>query len=89
MHLLFLLFPISHALTELPTYWGYVAPRLRSGGMNRWLVILIVGTVLSVQHLFMSFQPNWQYSLWLGVKFLPFAGGRGSSSTASRQRCPT
>jgi hypothetical protein len=70
---LFLLMPATQALAELPIYWGYVAPRLRAAGMNRWLVIGIVGVVLSVQHLFFAFQLDWRYDLWLAFKFLPFA----------------
>jgi hypothetical protein len=70
---LFLLMPITQALAELPTYWGYVAPRLRAAGLDRWVVIALVGAVLSAQHLFFSFQLDWRYDLWLGLKFLPFA----------------
>jgi len=70
---LFLLMPTTQALAELPTYWGYVAPRLRAAGINRWLVIGIIGFWLSIQHMFFSFQPDWRYNLWLAVKFLPFA----------------
>jgi membrane protease YdiL (CAAX protease family) len=70
---LFLLMPITQALAELPIYWGYVAPRLRASGMGRWSVIVVVGAVLSVQHLFFSFQPDAAYDLWLALKFLPFA----------------
>jgi hypothetical protein len=70
---LFLLMPTTQALAELPTYWGYVAPRLRLAGMNRWLVIGLVGFWLSIQHMFFSFQLDWRYNLWLAVKFLPFA----------------
>ena len=70
---LFLLMPTTQALAELPTYWGYVAPRLRAAGMKRWLVIGIVGFALSIQHMFFSFQLDWRYNLWLAVKFLPFA----------------
>jgi len=70
---LFLLMPTTQALAELPIYWGYVAPRLRAAGMNRWLVIGIVGFALSIQHMFFSFQLDWRYNLWLAVKFLPFA----------------
>lgn len=70
---LFLLMPTTHAFAELPTYWGYVAPRLRAFGSNRWVVIVIVGLVLSLQHMFFSFQLDWQYDVWLAVKFLPFA----------------
>jgi hypothetical protein len=70
---LFLLMPITQALAELPTYWGYVAPRLRASGMNRWLVVAVVGAVLSAQHMFFAFQLDLRYDLWLAVKFLPFA----------------
>jgi hypothetical protein len=37
------------------------------------LTVLLVGSVLSLQHLFFSFRVDWRYDLWLGVKFLPFA----------------
>jgi hypothetical protein len=70
---LFVLMPLTHAFAELPTYWGYVAPRLRATGTNRWATIAIVGTVLSIQHLFFSFQLDWRYDLWLALKYLPFA----------------
>lgn len=70
---LFVLMPITQALAELPTYWGYVAPRLRASGIGRWLVIGIVGALLSLQHMFFAFQLDWRYDLWLAVKFLPFA----------------
>ena len=70
---LFLLMPTTQALAELPTYWGYVAPRLRAAGMNRWMVIGVIGFALSIQHMFFSFQLDWRYALWLAVKFLPFA----------------
>jgi hypothetical protein len=70
---LFVLMPLTQALAELPTYWGYVAPRLRASGMSRWLVIVVVGAVLSAQHMFFAFQLDWRYDLWLALKFLPFA----------------
>jgi hypothetical protein len=70
---LFLLMPLTQAFAELPTYWGYVAPRLRASGMGRCVVIGVVGAALSVQHLFFAFQLDWRYDLWLALKFLPFA----------------
>jgi len=70
---LFVLMPTTHAFAELPVYWGYVAPRLRAAGTNRWVVIALVGLVLSVQHMFFAFQLDWRYDLWLAAKFLPFA----------------
>ena len=70
---LLLLMPVTQALAELPIYWGYVAPRLRAFGYGRWTVIGLVGAVLSLQHLFFSFQLDWLFGLWLAVLFLPFA----------------
>ena len=70
---LFLLMPVTQGLAELPTYWAYAAPRLRASGMRRWLVILLVGLLLSLQHMFFSFQLDLRYDLWLAFKFLPFA----------------
>lgn len=70
---LFVLMPLTQAFAELPTYWGYVAPRLRAAGTSRWAVIALVGLVLSLQHMFFSFQLDWRYDLWLAIKFLPFA----------------
>jgi len=70
---LFVIMPTTQALAELPIYWGYVAPRLRAGGMNRWLVVAIVGGVLSLQHVFFSFQLDPRYIVWLALRFLPFA----------------
>lgn len=70
---LFLLMPVTQALAELPIYWGYVAPRLRASGWNRWAVIGVVGLMLSLQHMFFAFQWDWRYDVWLAFKFLPFA----------------
>lgn len=70
---LFVLMPLTQALAELPTYWGYVAPRLRASGMNKWVVVAVVGSFLSVQHLCFSLRLDWRYDLWLALKFLPFA----------------
>lgn len=70
---LFVLMPTVHALAELPVYWGYVAPRLRAWGMSRWATIGLVGAVLSVQHMFFTFQLDWRFDLWLALKYLPFA----------------
>lgn len=55
-----------------PHSWA-TSPWLRAFGMNRWLVVFLVGCVLSLQHMFFAFQLDWPYDLWLAVKFLPFA----------------
>ncbi|HSV86701.1 MAG TPA: hypothetical protein VLH85_08995 [Levilinea sp.] len=65
--------PTTQALAELRMYWGCVTPRLHVAGMNRWLVIGIVGIALCIQYRFFSFQLDRRYDLWLAVIFLPFA----------------
>jgi len=70
---LLVLMPVTQGLAELPVYWGYVGIRLKAAGMNKWMVILLVGLVLSLQHMFFAFQLDWRYDLWLAIKFFPFA----------------
>lgn len=70
---LFLLMPVTQALAELPLYWGYAAPRLRNSGLKPVMTILVVGFILSLQHMFFSFIWDWRFNLWLALKFFPFA----------------
>jgi len=70
---LFLLMPATQAFAELPLYWGYASPRLKAAGMRPWTAVVIASFLLSVQHMFFAFQPDWRYAFWLAVKFLPFA----------------
>ncbi len=44
----FALLPVSIALTELPTYFGYLAPRLRS--VSPRVAVVVVACVLALQH---------------------------------------
>jgi len=68
-----LLFPITTAAVELPTYGGYVLPRLRAAGIPVLLAIAIVGLVLGVQHGALPFLPASKFFLWRSTMFLPFA----------------
>jgi hypothetical protein len=58
---------------ELPTYAGYVLPRLRSAGMPVVAAVAVVGLVLGVQHGALPFLPASQFFLWRATMFLPFA----------------
>lgn len=66
-------FPIMHALTELPTYLGYVMPRLEALTGRGWLAVVAVGMALSTQHIFLPLLFDWRYLVWRGVMFIPFA----------------
>jgi hypothetical protein len=67
------LFPIIHALTELPTYFGYVMPRLEALTGHRWMPLLATSVMLSTQHVFLPLLFDWRYLVWRLLMFLPFA----------------
>ena len=66
-------FPIVHAAAELPTYFGYVMPRLRT--LYGWgpMALLIPAVVLSTQHVFLPLLFDWRFVVWRALMFLPFA----------------
>ncbi len=72
-YLLIVLFPVSVALAEIPTYYLYVMPRLEAIGLGRWGSLLITTVVHSLQHVFFPFILDGKFILWRAVMFLPFA----------------
>jgi hypothetical protein len=66
-------FPVVHAAAELPTYYGYVMPRLRAGYGWRSGALVLTALVLSTQHIFLPLLFDWRYLVWRGLMFLPFA----------------
>jgi len=66
------LFPLTIWFSELPTYFGYVMPRL-SKQINGWLAWLIASFFLAAQHMFLPTILNGGYFLWRFGMFLPFA----------------
>lgn len=68
-----LVFPIIHGLTELPTYFGYVMPRLQALTGRPTMPLLVSASVLSVQHMFLPLLFDWNYVAWRSLMFLPLA----------------
>ena len=66
-------FPVTIALSELPTYFGYAMPRLALLSGRWWLAILITAGGLAVQHCALPFLPDWRFLFWRGLMYLPFA----------------
>lgn len=66
-------FPIVHALTELPTYFGYVMPRLEALTRRPWLAMALCALALSTQHVFLPLIFDWRYLVWRATMFLPLA----------------
>ena len=71
--LLGLLFPLTIALAELPTYFGYVMSRLAAQLKNGWLAWGLASLFLAVQHSFLPFIADWRFIVWRAGMFLPFA----------------
>jgi hypothetical protein len=66
-------FPVVHALAELPTYFGYVMPRLEATYGWRWRALAVTGTVLALQHVALPLLFDAQFIVWRALMFLPFA----------------
>ena len=67
------LFPLTIAFAELPTYFGYVMPRLEAQLKNGWIAWLIASFFLAAQHMFLPLVLDGGYLLWRFGMFLPFA----------------
>ena len=68
-----LLFPATIAFAELPTYFGFIKPRLEKILHNRWLALLVAAIFLSVQHITLPLIFDWRFIVWRSLMFLPFA----------------
>lgn len=67
------LFPLTIAFAELPTYFGYVMPRLEAQLKNGWLAWILSSFFLAAQHMFFPFIFNGGFMLWRLGMFIPFA----------------
>lgn len=68
-----ILFPVTIALAELPTYFAYCMPRLEAQTGRRWLAVLLPSLFLAAQHCTMPLMFNGRFIAWRFLMFLPFA----------------
>jgi hypothetical protein len=68
-----ILFPLTIAFAELPTYFGYVMPRLAVQVKNGWLAWGLCSLFLALQHVFLPFIFDGRFILWRAGMYLPFA----------------
>lgn len=68
-----LLFPLTVAFAELPTYFGYCMPRLAAQLKNGWLAWLLASFFLGAQHMFLPLVPDGRFMLWRLLMYMPFA----------------
>jgi hypothetical protein len=67
------LFPLTIAFAELPTYFGYVMPRLAAQLKNGWVAWLIASFFLGAQHMFLPLILDGRFMLWRLGMYMPFA----------------
>jgi len=68
-----ILFPITIALVELPTYYGYIMPRIAALAGKNWPAILIAALFHAAQHCTLPLIFDWRFLTWRLLMFIPFA----------------
>jgi hypothetical protein len=68
-----ILFPVTIALVELPTYYSYVMPRLAALVGKHWPAILVVALFHAAQHGTLPLICDWRFLTWRLLMFVPFA----------------
>jgi hypothetical protein len=68
-----ILFPLTIALSELPSYFGYALPRLQALWNRRWAPVLLAAFMLGAQHIALPLVFDARFMLWRAASFLPFA----------------
>ena len=68
-----ILLPITITFSELPTYFGYVLPRLKALSGSTWLAVILSASFLALQHVAFPLIFDWRFILWRMLMFLPFA----------------
>jgi hypothetical protein len=73
VYLSILVFPLTQGLTELPTYFGYVMPRFKAQGMQKWLAISLPALMLGLQHIAVPLLFDMRFITWRALMYIPFA----------------
>lgn len=66
-------FPLTNALVETTTYFGYSLQRIAVLSGNRWLALVLAASFLALQHIGIPLHLDLRYVLWRFLSFLPFA----------------
>lgn len=73
VYFLLIIFPITIALAELATYFGYIMPVLKEHLKRKWLAVLFPVLFLSAQHCTLPYIPDIKFILYRLLMYLPFA----------------
>jgi hypothetical protein len=67
------IWPITHGLAELPTYFGYAMPRLETRTGHPWLAVSLASFFLAAQHIALPLLLDGRFIAWRMLMFIPFA----------------
>ena len=65
------IFPLTMGLSELPTYYGYVMPRLAVLSGSGWVAVLVAGLCLAAQHAPLPMIFDTRFAVWRLLEFAP------------------
>jgi hypothetical protein len=71
VYLSVLVFPLTQGVTELPTYFGYVMPRFKAQGMQKWLAISLPALMLGLQHIAVPLLFDMRFITWRALMYIP------------------
>jgi hypothetical protein len=73
LYFLLLMYPVTTGIAELPTYFGYIMPRLKIHLKANWLVIAMPVIAFSIQHCTLPLVFEAKFILFRGIMYLLFA----------------
>lgn len=73
VYFLLFIYPVTTALAELPTYFGYIMPRLKKYFKSQWIVITLPVLAFSLQHCTLPLVFETKFIFFRGVMYLLFA----------------
>ena len=68
-----ILFALTQSVAELPTYFGYVMPRLASRWSGYGWAMVASSLWLGLQHATLPMIADWRFVVWRVTMFIPFA----------------
>jgi membrane protease YdiL (CAAX protease family) len=83
-----LLFPLTNALVETPTYIGYSFSRIQQKLGSVWMAALLAGLALALQHIAMPIVSDVPFMLWRVLSFLPLAIALGFIYNRTKKLLP-
>lgn len=73
LYFLLIAYPISTGMAELPTYFGYVMPRLKNQVKSPWIIIALPVIAFSIQHCTLPLVLEAKFILFRGLMYLLFS----------------